>query len=454
MTILVGVVAAVLPLVPCWLALARGGVLGGASRLAAAYGFALGVTSAAFFVARTLNVPIAAYLWLEAGMSIAATVVLGWRAFERAGDRTGRTTDGAGPPRTMRWLVRVAVALSVTGIAAFARHELVSHPYGLNDTWAIWNVRAAFLASDAWRDAFIAGMPLPHQDYPLLLPGAVARLWSLVGLGPVPAGYLSVSVVIATALLVSDTAARRAGMPVMAASLGLLLTPEFVRQGATQHADLLVGFYTVLAVALVSSPSGAMPRWVAAGVASGCAAWSKNEGLVAALAFAAVALVAEWRSRGRASAINAASDLVIGAGPLLLLLALFKLLLAPPNDLVSGALLPGAYLRWTDSVRVSFVAMEMVRGIWQWGGWPWVPPVLAAAMVAAVPKTSLERSPGGAARLALVLLAVQLAVIFVVYVTTPHSVAWHLGTSWSRLVAQLWPTAVLCACTARLRRNP
>jgi hypothetical protein len=40
------------------------------------------------------------------------------------------------------------------------------------------------------------------------------------------------------------------------------------------------------------------------------------------------------------------------------------------------------------------------------------------------------------------LVLVQLLALFVVYVMTPHSVAWHVQTSWHRLIAQLWPTAV------------
>jgi hypothetical protein len=50
----------------------------------------------------------------------------------------------------------------------------------------------------------------------------------------------------------------------------------------------------------------------------------------------------------------------------------------------------------------------------------------------------------------------MLAGYYVVYVTTPHPQSWHVETSFARLLAQLWPTAVLaaagsCAWTDRSR---
>ena len=51
-----------------------------------------------------------------------------------------------------------------------------AHPHGRWDAWAIWNLRAKFLAtpSDRWRDAFDPVVSWSHPDYPLLLPLAVS----------------------------------------------------------------------------------------------------------------------------------------------------------------------------------------------------------------------------------------------------------------------------------------
>jgi hypothetical protein len=45
-------------------------------------------------------------------------------------------------------------------------------------------------------------------------------------------------------------------------------------------------------------------------------------------------------------------------------------------------------------------------------------------------------------------VALMLASYYVVYITTPHPQAWHVQTSLARLLAQVWPTAVLAVAAA------
>jgi hypothetical protein len=81
-----------------------------------------------------------------------------------------------------------------------------------------------------------------------------------------------------------------------------------------------------------------------------------------------------------------------------------------------------------------------------------VPAIAAVASIAMILKPPAPARSGGAALVAAV-LAIQLAAFFSVYVMTPHSVAWHVSTSWSRLVAQLWPSIVWWACLSRQPRT-
>lgn len=446
-----GCLIALLPALPWWLALRRLGLLGATERIASAFGFGLGASSIGFFLARWLGLSPCVYLAAESVTWLVAAWVVGRTTRERDGV-TSR--DQRPPSRRLQVHWTVPLVLVAVGIGTFARYELTTHPFGLSDTWAIWNVRAAFLAAPGphWRDVFTPGVPLSHQDYPLLLPAAVARLWSLVGQTPEPSGYLSVAVLVATTLVVSGSVARRVGFAPAVASLGLLLTPEFVRQGATQHADLLVGFYTVLGVVLAVYHPKTSTSIIASGLACGLAAWSKNEGLVPALLIPILTVVWKARSEGRGIATSVAADFAIGMGPVLAVLILFKILLAPDNDVVSGLMTPGVERYWMDSVRVSFVARQMFRGLWEWGAWPVVPAIAAVAVVAVIPKSPSLRPAETGAAIAVVLLGVQATVFFAIYVMTPHSVAWHIGTSWSRLVAQLWPTLVWWSCVSRSSR--
>ncbi len=251
-------------------------------------------------------------------------------------------------------------------------HHLAAHPEGTWDAWAIWNVRAAFLAqpSESWRLAFDPA--LAHPDYPLLLPGAIARAWVFTGSQPawIPA-LIAVAFIVATALVITGSLWRLGGPLIGLAGLAMLMTPEFLFLGTAQIADVPLAFFAVAAVVLAAAPPPvASSRLVLAGLACGCAAWTKNEGLVLAVTWPVlVAASAGWRV-GPSAAKSATADLVIGAGPLLVLLAVFKLVLAPQNDVVSGLLAPGALRYWTDYARVAFVAREMALGLFWWGNWP------------------------------------------------------------------------------------
>ena len=248
-------------------------------------------------------------------------------------------------------------------------NHLGSHPEGTWDAWAIWNARAAFLAqpTETWRLGFDSA--LAHPDYPVLLPGAVARAWVFVGSQAtwIPA-LVAVAFTVATALVVTGSLWTTYGPVMGIAGLALLMTPEFLFLGTAQIADVPLAFFAVTAVAVVATrPPIRSSSFVLAGFACGCAAWTKNEGLVLAASWLVLLAGSTGWRLGRSAAGNAAADLAIGAGPFLVLLAVFKLVLAPPNDVVSGLMAPGALGYWADSTRVAFVAREMILGLFSCG---------------------------------------------------------------------------------------
>ncbi len=75
----------------------------------------------------------------------------------------------------------LAGLLGIAGLYFFAYYD--ANPHGRWDAWAIWNMRARFLflGGDGWTAAFTEIPGLPHGDYPLLVPGAVLRLWTWIG---------------------------------------------------------------------------------------------------------------------------------------------------------------------------------------------------------------------------------------------------------------------------------
>jgi len=263
---------------------------------------------------------------------------------------------------------------------------------------------------------------------------------------PVMPQAIGVLFLFGAVVTVAGSVLSRCGPLRAALALALVAVPEFVRQGTSQLADVPVGAFTVLAVALVATPQPGAVRVGMSGAALGLAAWTKNEGLVVALVFPLTYLGLHARREGLAAAFQRGVDMVVGLGPVLVVVVLFKILVAPVNDLMDGIRRPGVLNYWQDHVRVGFVARYMATRALAWGGW-WsaVGPSIAVLGVAA-----LRRPPRESGDIAVTasgaLLLFQLGTFFAVYVMTPHSVAWHLETSWSRLIAQMWPTFVWWAC--------
>jgi hypothetical protein len=133
-------------------------------------------------------------------------------------------------------------------------------------------------------------------------------------------------------------------------------------------------------------------------------------------------------SRGRALAAWA-----IGALPVVAVVVWFKLSIAPASDLIQPA--SAFFAKLVDPSRHLLVARAVIRAV----GWWWL--AAGAAWVMSAVLISRRWRPAGVRALSVVML--MAGGYYIVYVTTPHDVDWHVSTSLSRLLAQLWPSAVL-----------
>ena len=301
------------------------------------------------------------------------------------------------------------VALTLLAVAGAAAAVLFvatlrASPDGGWDAFMIWNLRARMFPAGA--AAF--DPVLHHVDYPLLLSQAVARTGSPIA---VAAGFA-----LACAAALWALVRRAAGAEAACLATALLLaTPAFASVAAWQYADVPLATFVLVAAGLAASGN-----FVAAGVAAGLAAWTKNEGL---LLLACLAVAVLWKSR-RGLLLFAA-----GAVPLLAVVVAFKLS-RPPNDIVAGAALHAS--RWA-TVAKGFLLRPFSP--LHWGlGWIFV---FAAAR---------QRF-----HLAIVILA--LAGYFAVYLATPLPLEWHLENSADRLWLHLYPAALLAASQALARNS-
>lgn len=380
------------------------------------------------------------FVALELALAASLAGAAGWLWRPGAALAPPASTPGA-PPWV--WGLTAAVALAaLAGLVAFA----LTHPFGRWDAWMIWNLRARFLvrAGDDWRVALSPFLPWSHPDYPLGLPLVVETLWRALGREAIAAPIgVAIGYTLATAGVLGAAAAVVRGAWAAPPAVALLLgAGELLKQGASQYADVPLGclfLSGVVALALharaAASPGEEGRRWlVVAGAAAGLAAWTKNEGLLFAAALPAGHLVA-GRRRGARALARELAWLALGALPAAAALLWFKTHLAPPNDLVAGQGLHATLGRAVDPARwgtiLGFLARHALKlPVYLLAGW--------LALTGLAP--GARRDP--ALQAALVVLALLGLGYLAVYLVTPLPLEWHLDSSLSRLLVQLWPCAV------------
>jgi hypothetical protein len=352
------------------------------------------------------------------------------------------------------WLLPAAfgvialIALTSTIAASIAA------PHGEWDAWAIWNQHARFLyrgGDGSWRD--FSSIAWSQPDYPLLLPASVARVWAYAGndstLGPIS---IAIGFGIACVALVVTTLGSRRGWIAGALILG---ATTFVAQVPSQCADVPLACFIVATLAVtfgdvlrIADPGSRIPgpgsrlpdpaprlASVIAGATSAMAAWTKNEGVVFVLLMLIVAAIAAARRRDGRPLLWS----IVGAAPILLALAWFKLALAPASGLVEGQSVSVVLSRLLDFDRHATVLELVVQHATRWSA----PIAMAIFPVVVLVAAWMAVRAGGAVRVMASVLGLMLLSYYVVYVTTPFDITWHVTTSVDRLMVQLWPALVL-----------
>ena len=346
------------------------------------------------------------------------------------------------------WLLWICVAAGFVLFFLDFQSASSANPNGEWDAMSIWNLRARYLAAGTgfWNRAVSADIGghmigSAHPGYPLFLSGFIALQWISEGIATGAADQLVpivVSFAIAVAafvLLGASLASRKSVMLGLLAWAVLLASEVFASQTAAQYSDLLQGLAFLSALVLLDAAdrSESSPRLLlAAGLAIGLACWIKNEGLpftIAALA------VAAWRFRGRGL-----PWLALGAAPGVLSTAILKMFVAHGREAIFPSTMGEALTKIAGAGRWWQAALGFAKAVFDAGSL-WAHPVLLAAALAFalrfVPK------PERVDRLWLwIPIAVTTAAEYGLYLITTADLDWHISTSVSRLVAQLWPALI------------
>jgi hypothetical protein len=303
-----------------------------------------------------------------------------------------------------------------------------------------------YRAGPGWIASLAVSWSAP--SHPMFVSLAVARLWAYAGaeLTIVPAALSMVYAMAVVALVVGSLDARTRRAWVAGA---VVMAPfTFSHLVAAQTADLPLGLFVtaslvVLRGALGERDDAQASRAVAlAGLLGGCAALTKNEGFVFLAASApVVAWIAVRRRRPGAAVWWGA-----GALPLVALMLWFKLTF-PVGTPEYFARQPGA----AGPVQLA-LDVDRLRGIgtmtmgfwWRWGGTMAMGALVATAIVSiAAVAAPGERGDRGLAWV----VAAMIASYYLVWVLSPMDTTWLVGTTFDRLLAQVWPTLVLLAAS-------
>jgi hypothetical protein len=427
-------------------------------RTSLSFGFGLGIFSVVFFLARVSDVSYLLAVDLVVFALLLASFFL-LRTRRQATVTTAREKfDG---PSWLRRILAAAFAIALCAAVYSAVLRTLAHPHGQGlDAFAIWNLHARFLfrAGVHWRDGFTPLIPWSHPDYPLLLPAAVAHLWTLLGNDAlaVPAIVGFIFIFATVALLFSSLSILRGSVPARLGAATLLATPSFIALGSWQYADVPLSFFFLATIVLLrlhddrfhddSIPAQHSPGFLAlAGLAVGFAAWTKNEGVLflAAIVLARCLLIRDSRPvshESRSTRTPRIVPLVLAVVPIFLLISYFKHFVAPPGDLFSDPTTMLHKLR--DPARYWLITKSFAAEFFRFGEWLFLPaPLLMLAFYFVARQESRNRldSPYRASVLA---LALTLAGFFAIYLITPYDLYWHLSFSLTRLFLQLWPSTI------------
>ncbi len=337
----------------------------------------------------------------------------------------------------------VTLACALAGFMAVSLHS----PHGGWDAWMIWNMRARFMlrAGDHWLDAFSNLLPLSHPDYPLLLQGLVVRGWLYLANETVlvPILLALVFTLLTVALISSGLSVLRTRSQGLLAGLILLSTQSFITHGASQYADVPLGFFFLATLVLLCLHDRLTMHYglmFLAGVTAGLASWTKNEGLLFLLLVCTARCVIAVRIHGWKAWLSETGVFALGLSPMLIIVVYFKTQLAPPNDLISalgfGEVL-GRLLDYEGYVAVLVGFKDKIASFGYNGlmGAVWL--LITYLICVGIRLEARDKLWSAVSATALCSIVAAYAAI---YLFASYDVPRHVNSSLDRLLLQLWPS--------------
>ena len=393
--------------------------------LSAGVGF--GVSSLFSFLWIWVGLPLAMYAILESLLALALAV---WMLIAK---RPRFIWD---EKPNLLWTVFLAlgVFLFALNLAFYA----LEFPHGRPDAWINWNVVARFvyLGGADWQATFVRQWD--HPDYPFLMAMTNAITWFFVRetstWGPI--AFHTVIALSTAGLLFALINYFRDFKQAVLTTVMFASMPFIVDQSMRQYADLLLAYLILgaggLTILYLQTRDLRLP--IFAGLLIGLGGWAKNEGLPAIMG-----LSLGWLWLARQKEMRPAfKNYLLGLALPLIVIVLFKLLLAPSNDLMSAG--ESSLPKLFEIDRYLTILQKGGETLWYLGSAPI--PLIGLIILMAILLGRSESHVDGL-WLIVVVIGFQLAVYFGIYLLTPLDLEYHLRTSLDRLYMHVLPLALL-----------
>ncbi|MBU0993164.1 MAG: glycosyltransferase family 39 protein [Proteobacteria bacterium] len=283
-----------------------------------------------------------------------------------------------------------------------------------------------------------------HTDYPLLIPAAISRIWGYIGSdtlhAPMIVAFLftfsTVGLIVSAMILIKN---RNHGY---VTGLILLSLTFFTIHGAGQVADVPFGFFVLSTMVLFflkdKLPEKSAVFCFLAGMMAGLSAWTKNEGLLFIIIILFSHFIVTVFKQGRASYFKEIRPLFLGLSPVILIIAHFKMNLDISNDLVSKRSAESLVKLLFDPERYLIVGKSYLYYLNK----KFLAIIITFPLMLIALKLSGDKNIKVSSTISALAILLLLFGYFMIYIITPHDLAWHVKTSLSRLYLQVMPSVV------------
>ena len=368
------------------------------------------------------------------------------RRHRRKGRSESRLAVASVPFQRVEWFLIAAIVIETSG-AFFHAWLLPMEAYDAVSNWGL-KAKAIFLAGRI-PESFLRNpnYEVFHPDYPLLVPLLESYVYRCIGDLREASAKMVFPLYLVGCVAILMAALRRAGQSRRSCLLfGFLLVsiPYFSEQATNGYADVVVSFYFGAGSLYLYlwQTTGTGLFLVLSALLTGCAALTKNEGLVLVgihLVWLAAVLLSRSGIALRRRLVSLGIYFCILAA-VLMPWYLFKNSLGLRNDVINSEVVAG--LNWNSFSRVGPILYHLQTQVFGPKNWNLVWILLCAAV--GLRHRILLRSP---AVFVLCAMGFTLVAYMSVYLITPYTippfdVTWHLRTSASRLLLHVLPQVV------------